>query len=481
MTSRLTTVICVNDITLAIKQLEQINDLTDVIELRLDYLENPNLDTLQQLTKYLKRPYILTLRHQGQGGFFKGHETKRINCIKSLLQAKPDYVDLESSVSSQVIDEIHQHHPEIKIIRSFHDFHKTPNDLDNIFEQMYHPYVTVYKMITLANNTLDSLRMLNFVKKKKTNHEIIGHCMGEDGIFSRLVGAIIGNYFTYAALSKEDGEVAVKHQIDIKTLHEVYHLKQKNNNTQLYALLGNPICYSIGDIFHNGYFYQHHINALYVKIKLDQDQLTSFFTLIKPLPFKGFSITMPLKEAILPFVDNQSTLQAVNTLMVNHDKILAINTDGIGAIDAIKKVTTLKNKHILILGAGGAAIAIVDSAIKNGAHITLANRTRKNAEKIGQHYPIKIIELCTTIHSVHTQCYDIIINTLPSHVTIQGSFIDWLRPLCVKESVIMDINYNRSINPLQNLSNDSHCLFIKGEQMYINQALAQLNYWLNQP
>ena len=105
---------------------------------------------------------------------------------------------------------------------------------------------------------------------------------------------------------------------------------------------------------------QKNINALYLKIKLRSSELQIFFKLIKLLPFSGFSITMPLKKHMLHFATTMapSKINAINTLTINQDHIYTSNTDGLGAIKALQTITSLTNRRILLLGAGGTAEAI---------------------------------------------------------------------------------------------------------------------------
>jgi len=474
MKSLLTAIIPVDSISSAQRRIKAVQKQADLLELRLDFLQQPSLTALQNLTAIMDVPYILTLRSKTQGGLFAGNEIARLNLIKTLLGAKPDYLDIENDVADEIIAELHQLAPQTQLIRSFHNFHETPEDLTSIFNAMQHPDVSIYKLVTEANSSLDALRMMAFIQQHSTKHRMVGHCMGEDGFFSRIAGQSIGNVFTYAA--SDDDSPVLNHQATLKELRETYFLNKKNRHTQLFALLGDPISYSLGHIFHNQRFNQFDINALYIKIRLEANELSAFFQLIKSLPFSGFSITMPLKKSVLPFVENLSNLQAVNTLAVAKNKITAINTDGLGALDAIEKIISVKNKKILILGAGGAATAIIDTASQRGANLTIANRTLENAKQIAAQFPAKIIDFVT----IPDENYDIMINTLPLAVFTQTKFIEWLNTILQHHPIVMDANYNRDKNLLLELCKHHDCTVIPGEAMFINQAIAQFSYWFKE-
>lgn len=471
MRSLLTAIIPTRTIAFAQQQIANIEAQTDLFELRLDYLEHPSLTALKAIVAYTHRPYILTLRNKAHGGLFRGNERARLQLIKELLTVNPAYIDIEIDVASEFIEEIHQLAPRTKIIRSFHDFHTTPKNLATILQRMLHPAVAIYKIVTHANSSLDALHMMNFVKQHATKHKIIGHCMGEDGLFSRLAGPVVGNHFTYASI--DDNTRVVGHQATLQTLRETYYLQQKNRDTKLFALLGDPITFSQGHEFHNKRFAEHNINALYVKIRLQANELAAFFAHIAALPFAGFSVTMPLKKRVLPYVDNPSGLRAVNTLVVKADHITATNTDGIGALDAIEDVIKVKNKNVLVLGAGGAATAIVQTAQQRGANITIANRTIENAQKIKCQFPCQCIDFL----SLPNNNYDLVINTLPITAYQQSALITWLKNVLQQQPIVMDVNYNCDKNLLLDFCQEFNCITIRGEAMFTNQAIAQFNYW----
>ena len=78
-------------------------------------------------------------------------------------------------------------------------------------------------------------------------------------------------------------------------------------------------------MFHNKYFHDNNINGLYIKIRVTKEELPAFISFSQLLPFLGISVTMPLKQDVLPFVENKSNVDAVNTLKVLPDHIVAIN------------------------------------------------------------------------------------------------------------------------------------------------------------
>jgi 3-dehydroquinate dehydratase/shikimate dehydrogenase len=252
------------------------------------------------------------------------------------------------------------------------------------------------------------------------------------------LGPIIGNVFDYAGLV-DDAELG---RYSLQTLHEVFRYRTLNQETQVYALIGDPVEQSVGHLFHNAHF-QH--NAVYVKLRLAKDELPKFFSLAKELPFAGLSVTMPLKEAMDP-------TRPINTVVFREGKIHCFNTDGLGALKALERHTAVAGKKVAILGAGGTARAIAE-VLRPKASVSIYNRTLERAQKISSEAHL-LSELGE---------YDILINTIP------GGYIPQLRP----KTIVMDVNYSPKQTPLLKAAQELDCLCIYGEEMFVEQALLQ--------
>jgi 3-dehydroquinate dehydratase / shikimate dehydrogenase len=435
---------------------------------------------LKKIYTNINKPTILTLRHTSMGGHFKGTETQRLALLYTLAaELNPHYIDIESCVSNAFITKLHAAYPAIKIIRSYHHFSETPEDLEHILSSMQHPQISAYKIVTYAQTSLDNLHVLHFVKKHATHINLVAHCMGPLGLPSRIIGAVLGNYFTYARMPHSNTPVA--HCPDVDTLTDIYNLKTCNKKTKIFALLGNPVEHSIGHLFHNKKFKALGLNALYLKIKLSIDELPAFFKSIKTLPFYGFSVTMPLKAAVLPYLDNpDSTTQAIgaaNTIAIRDQQLCATNTDGMGALDAILHQHPLAGRHIFIIGAGGAAKAIAyASYLRKPASITILNRTLSTAEQLaekvdGNAYDFDAFDTHKTRH------VDIIINTIPNTDKNNTRILEVIAPYLSKQLVFMNIDYSNNASLLLTKIKAADCKLVEASAMFTHQALRQIDYW----
>ena len=166
-----------------------------------------------------------------------------------------------------------------------------------------------------------------------------------------------------------------------------------------YFVIGNPINHSLSPKLQNWWLKENNINATYDKIKLEDHEIKNFIQDIKEQKIAGCNVTVPFKKKVIPFLDKLSheaeQTQSVNTITFDNGDLVGHNTD-IGGFDAaIKKLNfKIKNKKVLILGAGGVVPSII-FALKNMhvQEITISNRTREKAENLRVLFnDIKILE-----------------------------------------------------------------------------------------
>ncbi len=155
-----------------------------------------------------------------------------------------------------------------------------------------------------------------------------------------------------------------------------------------YLVIGNPISHSLSPKLHNYWLKQNNIDAIYDKIKLEEDGIKKIVQDIKTQKIAGCNVTVPFKKKIIPFLDTLSfeaeKTQSVNTIIFEKGNLIGHNTDIVGFNKAIKALNfDMKDKKILILGAGGVVPSII-YALKgmDVMEITISNRTKQKAENL---------------------------------------------------------------------------------------------------
>ena len=178
-----------------------------------------------------------------------------------------------------------------------------------------------------------------------------------------------------------------------------------------YLVIGNPVEHSLSPKLHNYWLKENNIDAIYDKKRLDENELKSIISEIKEEKIVGINVTVPYKNAIIPFLDELSPeakdTQSVNTIYLQNGITIGHNTDIAGFELAIKYAKyDISNKKVFILGAGGVAPSIIYSLKKmKASKITLSNRTKEKAESLKNLF--KDIE---TVDWGETIDFDMIIN-----------------------------------------------------------------------
>ena len=452
----------------------------DAIELRLDYFNELRIADIKKLKQSFDIPMIFTLRNKSQGGFFQETEEKRLKVIEELFAINPEYFDLEYNVDHQFIKAMHKKHLRVNLICSYHDFEKTPADLNKLLLSITKKEFSIYKIATYANSTLDSLRMLNFTNDNNKHNKVCGLCMGELGKPTRILTPVVNGALNYVSLDAH--YATAPGQLNLETLFNTYHYDTINNKNRIYALLGDPVEQSIGHIFHNEQFKKTNQNAVYVKLQIKKEELPQFFKESSELPFKGFSVTMPLKEAIIPFLDELSEdaqkIKAVNTILKSNNKLRGFNTDGVGTLNAIEKIAKVKNKKIIILGAGGTVSAIIFEAIKRGAKVIVLNRTLSRAKNLAREFNCEAYSL-DYVEKLYKEGYDILINATSVGMNKQKDISPLPASAIIPNTIVLDMVYKSDLTKLLKTAKLKNCVCVSGKEVFVNQALEQNRLWLS--
>ena len=470
MNSRIFGVIPGPDLKTAGHLLDQGKAYVDGIELRLDLFTQIDFPGLKDFLKSCELPVMFTVRRSDQGGAFSGNEAERLNLLESLCSLQPAYIDLEYDVPLEFRKKLFENFPQISFLSSYHDFSKTPENLEEVFDQIKTPYAHLYKMAFAAKSSLDALRLLVFLQSRRKDENVIAISMEENGAISRILTPIVGGLITYASLA--EGVSTAPGQILAKELCEVYRFHQLNDQTQIYALIGDPVNKSLGHLVHNAVFDEAKMNAVYVRINVKPEELSSFFTSILKLAFKGLSITMPHKESVIAFLKTSSETQAIhacNTIKIEDGSLIGYNTDGIGALNAIEQKGKVFGRHIVFIGAGGAARALIFEASKRGATVTVINRTSEKAKEIA-----KMVNAngggFDLLPEVCKKGYDILINCTPDTDPIEDQWI-------LRDKIVMDLIYVPKMTPFLTKALQKDCQIVYGYEMFIGQAIEQERIW----
>lgn len=253
--------------------------------------------------------------------------------------------------------------------------------------------------------------------------------------------------------------------------------------TKTFAVIGDPIDHSLSPLIHNAAFRELDMDCTFIAYRVAKGELEYGVSALKKIQISGFNVTIPHKIDMMNFLNKTdescSVIGAVNTVSNVDGMLKGYNTDMDGFLDPLKKKKiTIKDSSILLLGAGGAARAIVAGFAKEKAKkITIANRTKSRGEylsefsqKLGLNSDTKQLDSVTA-----NQDYDIIVNSTSIGLQNEQSPISFDK---IKQgTVVYDIVYKPMNTDFINQAKKKEATIVYGYEMLLGQAIRAFEIW----
>ena len=441
---------------------ERATALADVVELRLDCLEPQHVSAAVSDLSNFPCPVILTFRPSEQGGYRDLSREERLAFWKTqALRGDAVWWDLE-------VDLAHDLSPDwSRTIISHHDFSGVPPDLEKIYEQLAQTPARVIKIAVKAYEIVDCIPVFELIDRAcSEGREVIASAMGNAGIATRILGPSRGGFLTYGSL--DDDSATAPGQVNARTLRSLYNIDAINSETMVCGLVGQPAMHSVSPHIHNAAFAHEGVDGVYLPFEVD-DVKSFIKRMVHPLTrelnwnLRGLSVTAPHKQTVMECLDwlapEAKEIGAVNTVVVEKDRLLGYNTDAAGFIDPLRKrIGSLGGKQVAIIGAGGASRAAVWALKHEGANVMVFVR---DVSKVN--FP------CKPLASASFKAYDLVVNATPvAPVTpeqLRGA--RW----------VYDLVYNPIETKLLYDAREAGCQTLGGLEMLVAQAKFQFELW----
>lgn len=265
-----------------------------------------------------------------------------------------------------------------------------------------------------------------------------------------------------------------------------------NHNTKIVGVVGHPIRHSFSPLMHNIAFEIGKLNYIYLPFDVPSNSLKDAIKGMIALGIKGFNVTIPLKEKIVPLLKDVSeeagTVGAVNTI-VNDDGVLrGYNTDVNGIVESLNEYKDeIAGQKVIVIGAGGAARSAIYSLIRNfkPGEIIIVNRTEQIGESLKEYFSAKM--LFTELRSLPLVPPDLISvfrdSKLIINTTSMGMFpeIDdsatTIGESFMKGQIVFDVVYNPVKTKLLKLAEAQGATIITGLKMFVEQGARSYELW----
>ena len=430
----------------------------DMIELRLDGVED--IDVAGALAGRA-RPVIVTCRPTWEGGRFDGSEERRQSILREALDGGADYVDVEWRAG--FVDLIAS--DPRRVVVSSHDFQRVPDDLAARATAMRQTRAGTIKIAIPAARLTDALALLPI----GADGNAVVIAMGDAGLPSRLLASRFGSRWTYAGDAIAPGQIPASRMLDEFRFHEILP------TTDIYGVVSNNVTHSMSPLMHNAAFRDADLDAVYLPLRAAD--FDDFLTFADAMKVEGASVTIPFKLDALRATHNADALTravgAANTLRRTASGWEATNTDVQGFLDPLDEVyqSSLKGARAAVLGAGGAARAVVVALHSRGVDVTIHGRRKEQAAEVGVACGAPVGEWPPPAGA-----WDLLVNCTP----LGGPAARSESPLPngpFTGRMVYDLTYGETESPLLRDARQAGCLTLDGLPMLVAQAERQFEWW----
>jgi len=473
-------------------------EVADTIELRLDCLDDlesasrefgisrtvPEGDVE---SRAIGRPLILTLRCAEQGGHASVDYDSRRRFWSSVKPPATDcFLDLEYDLVQGLSGTKSFDADWEQIICSHHDFNGVPPDLERIYEAMAATPAGIVKIAVQANDATDCLSVFELLERAQLeDRELIAIAMGPAGIMTRVLGPSRGSFLTYGSL--DDESATAPGQVTARELRDVYRIERLDSETKVMGLVGNPVSQSLSPCMHNAAFANADLNSVYLPFQA-KDVAQFIRRMVQPRTrevvwnLRGLSVTIPHKSTVMPLLDwidpIAREIGAVNTIVVQDDRLLGYNTDALGFMTPLLKrfgrFGPVRNARCAVIGAGGAARAALWSLAKEGASAALFARNVEQATVTARDFGVP----CYPLSQADFAGFDIVVNATPLGMADATQDIT---PATAGQLHGVRLAYDLVYNPIETVflreARAAGCDTLNGIEMLLAQGAEQFKLW----
>jgi shikimate dehydrogenase len=266
----------------------------------------------------------------------------------------------------------------------------------------------------------------------------------------------------------------------------------KDGNARVACVIGDPIAHSLSPRIHEYWLAQHDINGAYIPLRVRPDRFDATMDMLFESGCVGMNVTLPHKRAAYDYahvVDEvASQARAVNTLMMRDGVIYGKNSDAFGFMlfweESVRNVGIESPKRVLLLGAGGAAAAIICALRDVGCHeVVIANRTQANAQMLIDQLryvcPTMQLSVCGLEDVARLlPSMDALVNSIAIGALKEEDYRVWLEDVSMN-LLVLDASYARYGTPLTRYAQKRGFYAYDGLPMLVWQAVIGFEAWFD--
>lgn len=470
-----------------VRLVEKYNKKIDLVELRVDHLNEDEQLLIRRFPSLINKPCILTIRRDVDGGKFSGGEFSRTTLFgRALAFAQTNeeknfaFVDFEEDYHVPSIEDAAQAF-DVRIIRSFHDMNGPVYDIRKKCDSMRKTGYEIPKIAFMPKTMHDVTNLFNETQTF-TDYDHILCAMGPMGLPSRLLADRTHSFLSFVSPAETEANTSGLGHLDPNTINDLYRFHNVNQETELFGITGWPLLHTGSPKIHNQGFIGHDLNAMYLPVRAPE--VSEALEFAELLGMKGLSVTVPHKQSVMYYLSSMSKevedIEACNTIVRKDDGWVGYNTDAYGfrrSLEEFLGVTKLRHKKVAIVGAGGAAKAIAYVIKQMGGKACVFNRTLANAKALADKYGFDYCELSPAETEKFEKYADVIIQTTSVGLNSDLKSTPETDPIYFYDfkghEVLFDLIYTPATTPVMQRAFQAGCRTCNGAKMLQYQGYMQ--------
>ncbi|HVF57152.1 MAG TPA: shikimate dehydrogenase [Pyrinomonadaceae bacterium] len=506
--ARICVSVCARTVAESVQLVEDARPSAQLFELRLDCLDPQELDAMLRLIDAEtsgrgasllngETSFIFTFRPLEQGGARALTTDERYALWRRLIPAlrsspREAFADIELDLlegagasfitDSLTRDNVSEGRDGLQLICSRHDFEGVPENLEDIYERMTRTPASLFKIALTAHSVSDCIPVFRLLERAgREGRALIAVAMGGAGVLTRILGPSRGSYLTYGSPQRE--RATAPGQLTAEELRRLYRVEKIDAETFVTGLVGSPVAHSLSPHMHNAAFAARALNGVYIPFEVG-DAAEFVRRIVHPRTrefawnLRGLSVTAPHKTGVLKHLDwvepKASQIGAVNTLAVEDDALHGYNTDAEAALKPLQDLIELRGVRVGVIGAGGAARALLWGLRERGAHATVFARNAERARAAAKDFDART----ASIEDARFDKFEVVVNATP--LGTRGAR-EQETPASAAQlrgvRVVYDLVYNPSETRLMREARAAGCEVVGGLPMLVAQAAGQFKLW----
>lgn len=429
----------------------------DIVELRVDGLDDIAGLDLPALLADRAAPVIVTCRPVWEGGNYDGAEPERLRLLRRARALGAEFIDVEFRADWRSVLH-HREPPNARtpepaegIILSFHDHSGMPADLETIAAGMEGAGADVVKIAVTPQSLSDCARLARVGGSLRTA-AVIG--MGPKGLVTRMAPERFHACWTYTGSLSQVGQIAPG------AARDLFGSGRLGASAALYGVVGNPVAHSHSPALHNAAFRHEGIDAVYAAF--EAVDFADFQRFAREFDVAGASVTAPFKGdafAAATTVDAAAAAtQAANTLKRTPGGWAVANTDAAGFLAPLEG-EALHGIRAAVIGRGGASRSVAHALRGAGAEVAILGRGDLDRA---------------------SESWDLLVNATPVG-TAPGPGASVMEGRAIRARLVYDLVYNPRDTRLLRDARAAGARTIGGLDMLVAQACRQFEFWFGRP